>query len=275
MISFSGWSTLGQLSVMLNSSGVSVLINIFFSTVVNAARGLAGTVDATINQLVNGFTIAAEPQLVKYYGAGDKKHFEALIFNVSRYTLFLLSIIIVPLLLEIDYVLKLWLNEVPQYTATFIRIQALVSIISYSSRMLILGIIAIGRTKESNLFVSPIYLLNLPLVYITLKIGGLPQSVYYIASIPALLGMIGQLQILHKYINFPSSRYIVDIFLKSIFIISLALIIPYWIQTLMSSGLLRFIIVCSTSVICTISLLYKFSLNQETRLMVKQKYSKS
>lgn len=274
MISFSGWSTLGQLSVMLNSSGVSVLINIFFSTVVNAARGLAGTVDATINQLVNGFTIAAEPQLVKYYGAGDKKHFEALIFNVSRYTLFLLSIIIVPLLLEIDYVLKLWLNEVPQYTATFIRIQALVSIISYSSRMLILGIIAIGRTKESNLFVSPIYLLNLPLVYITLKIGGLPQSVYYIASIPALLGMIGQLQILHKYINFPSSRYIVDIFLKSIFIISLALIIPYWIQTLMSSGLLRFIIVCSTSVICTISLLYKFSLNQETRLMVKQKIFK-
>ena len=135
MISFSGWSTLGQLSVMLNSSGVSVLINIFFSTVVNAARGLAGTVDATINQLVNGFTIAAEPQLVKYYGAGDKKHFEALIFNVSRYTLFLLSIIIVPLLLEIDYVLKLWLNEVPQYTATFIRIQALVSIISYSSRL--------------------------------------------------------------------------------------------------------------------------------------------
>ena len=82
----------------------------------NAARGLASTVIFTINQLVSSFVMAAEPQLVKLYGAGEKEKFHRLIFNVSKYTLFLLAVFITPVLLEIDFVLALWLTEVPDYT---------------------------------------------------------------------------------------------------------------------------------------------------------------
>lgn len=131
----------------------------------NAARGLASTVIFTINQLVSSFVMAAEPQLVKLYGAGEKEKFHRLIFNVSKYTLFLLAVFITPVLLEIDFVLALWLTEVPDYTSSFIRISLIVSFISYSNKFVDQGVVAIGRVKELNLFVAPLYLLTLPLAY--------------------------------------------------------------------------------------------------------------
>ena len=82
MVRFSGWSVIANVFQVGNTQGVSILLNIFFSTLVNAARGLATTVTFTISQFVNGFIIAAEPQLVKYYGANDREHFEKLVFNI-------------------------------------------------------------------------------------------------------------------------------------------------------------------------------------------------
>ena len=81
MLHFSGWSTVGHFSAVLNTQGVAVLLNLFFNTAINAARGLASTVIFTIGQFVDGFITASVPQLVKYYGTGEKDKFRDLIFN--------------------------------------------------------------------------------------------------------------------------------------------------------------------------------------------------
>ena len=271
MIRFSGWSALGNFVVVFNGQGISILLNIFFNTVMNTSRGLADTVSFTINQFISGFLIAANPQLIKYYGAGNVERFTKLIFNVSQYTIFLMAIFCVPVLLEIDYVLKLWLTEVPQYTSAFIKIGAICSIVTYSNSMVDAGIVATGRVKEMNLYAIPIYFINLPLVYLVLKFEWYPPLVYFVGSIPAFIHFIINLKILSNIINFPALKYFTQIFLKNFILIIISLIIPFIIHNLIQEGTLRFFCVCIVSVISTITTMYFFSLNNDVKQMIKQK----
>lgn len=274
MLSFSGWSTLGHFVVVLNNQGMSILLNIFFNTIVNAARGLASTVVFTIQQFVGGFILAAEPQLVKYYGSGDIRNFHRLIFNVSQYSLFLLAIFAVPVVMEIDFVLKLWLTEVPEYTAAFIKISVIASVINYSNQMVDKALVAAGRMKEVAIYSTPIYLIHVPLAYVALTMGWSPTSVYYLAMVPGILAMFMNIAILHMSTGFPASQYLLQIFVKNVLLIALSFLPPFFVQKHMDPGLIRFLTVCSISVVSTIMILWVLGLNNETRQMVLRKIFK-
>ena len=271
MCSFSSWSTLGHLSAVLNQQGTTVLLNIFFNTAVNAARGLAGTVLSVIEQFVMGFITASVPQLTKYYGAGEQEKFKRLIFNVSQYTLFLMSIIAIPVLLEIDFVLQLWLGTVPDYTAIFIKITIITYLIKYSNIMIDQGLTAIGRVKELSLITSPIYLLNVPLVYIALEIGFEPWSVYIVSMISVLAGFIVNLILLAKYANFPAGEYFVKIFMRNLILVAISSILPLYLHYIMPDGITRFFVVCSVSVLVTVIVVFYGGLNKEVQQAVKHK----
>lgn len=271
MLVFSGWNAFGNFVVVLNGQGNNILLNMFFNTVMNAARGLADTVSYTINQFIGSFQVAAVPQLTKYYAQGDKVNFERLIFNISQYTIFLLGFFCVPVVLEIDYVLKLWLTEVPKYTADFIRIGLICNIVGYSNSMIDQGIVATGKVKDMNLFGIPVYLINLPLVYLVLKLDWYPPLIYLVGSIPALAHFIVNLYILSKNTDFPARKYFIQIFCKNFILIALAFIIPYIVQMQMPNGLIRFLVVCTLSVVSVVAIMYSFAFNKEVRSMVNKK----
>lgn len=271
MMKFSGWSVIANVFQVANNQGLSLLLNIFFNTIVNAARGLAGTITYAISTFVNGFIIASEPQLIKYYGAGDKKHFEQLIFNITQYTLFLISILAVPVFMEMDYVLELWLGEVPEYTSGFIKITMISSIVVNSYTMIDRGIMASGHIKQLALIANTIPIIVLPLVYLVLKLGFNPLVAYIVNVIPQFLGLFATLWIIKKYLGFPSMAFLRKVVLKTYLLIGLSCAIPYFVHCNMSSGLIRFLIVCSLSIISTITIMYIFALNKETRRMVRQK----
>lgn len=271
MFEFSGWSFLGHLSAVLNGQGFSVVLNIFFGTTINAARGLANTVTYTIRQFVDGFITASQPQLVKYYGAGDIKAFHKLIFNVSQYSLFLLSIFIIPVVLEIDYVLELWLDIVPEYTSIFIKITIIICFLSYSNNMLDQGIVASGYIKQLTMITTPIYLLDLPIAYIILRFGASAPFAYVVAALPLFLAFLSNLVILNKYTGFPALKYLINVFFKNIILVLLASIIPLLIQNNMQYGLLRFLVVCFSSLVITILVLYTLGIDKETRCMINNK----
>lgn len=272
MMRFSGWGAFGHVMTVVNTQGISVILNIFFNTVMNAARGLAGTVNFAIASLVTGFLVAAQPQLVKFYGSGEMERFKRLIFNVTQYTLFLMAIVTVPVLLEIDYVVNLWLGgDVPPYTCTFIKITLICSVIGRSSNMVEMGLEAIGRVREINIFAVPTYILSLPLVYLVLWLGWSPAMAYWAVNIPPLLSFIINLILLSRFVGFPGLRYFNTIFLKNLLLIGASAIIPWLVQSQMPEGFLRFIVVCTLSVVCTVANLWLFGMNQATKQMVREK----
>lgn len=274
MIKFSGWDSFGNVTSILNSQGISLLINLFFSVAVNAARGLANTVTTTVSQFVFGFIAAAEPQLVKYYALGDKIRFEKLIFNITQISLFMLSILAVPIFLEMDFVLKLWLGQIPEYTSQFIKITVLCCFIQYSNSMVLKGNVAIGRVKQISLFMAPIGILHLPLVWFVLWLGWSPVSVYWVGMIPGFCRLLVDLFILKRYADFPSFKYFHQIFLKNLLLVCISCIIPFVVQSHMEFGWIRFIVVCALSVICTIFVMYFGGLNAESREMINVKFKK-
>ena len=275
MTSFSGWSIVGNLFVVGNNQGMSILLNMFFNTVVNASRGLATTVTYTISQFVNGFIIAGEPQLVKFYGAGDKTLYVRLVYNLTQYTLFLLAIFAVPIFTEIDYVLELWLGDVPPYTSEFIKITILSSLVMNSYIMLDKAIVAAGYIKQIALIANTIPIIQLPLIYIVLRLGFSPVSAYWIALVPQLIGMFADLWIIQRYVGFPSFNFFVTIILKNFLLIALACVIPFIIHRLMPGGFIRFLVVCSLSVLTTLSLMWLFALNREAKGMILRKIFRS
>lgn len=271
MIRFSGWDSFGNVTGVINIQGITILLNMFFNTAVNAARGLASTVTSTIEQFVSGFVQAAEPQLTKYYAQNDMQHFERLIFNVSQMTLFMLAIIAVPVWMEMDFVLKLWLGTVPEYTAEFIKITTVACFISYSNWMLIKGSTAIGRVKENSLYMAPAALIHLPLVYLVLKLGLNPVSVYIVSMIPTIIRMLCALYILKHYAGFHSIKYFTHIFLKNVLLVIIASVPPFLVRNIMQEGWIRFLVVCGIAVICTIGVMWFFALSKEIKQTILTK----
>ena len=276
MLKFSGWGTFGHIITVINSQGTNILFNLFFNTIMNAARGLAQTVSYTIAQFVGGFLNAAQPQLVKYYGQGDIEHFNKLIFNVTQYTLFLLALIIVPVILEIDYVIYLWLGDnVPHYTTAFVKITVICSIIYRSNTMIDYGINAAGYVKLLNALSIPNYLLTIPLIWLTLHLNLGPITAYWISSIPPLLAFLTNLWIINHTIGFPSKKFFIHVFLKNISLIFISLIIPWIVQQVLPPCMIRFLTVCTISILSTSIILWLFALNKEVKNILKDKLKQS
>lgn len=271
MLKFSGWTSLGHLSAILGSHGQNIVLNLFFGTLLNAARGLSENITWLVKQFIFSFLAAANPQLLKFHGAGNKEAFNNLIFNVSQYTLFLFSVLAIPVFLEIDFVLKMWLETVPQYTALFIRAVLLIGLVSFANNMVDQGIVAIGRVKEMCYWTTPIYLSILPVTYLLFKLGFSPVSCYVVSGAATLLGFFANLYLLAKYYSFPAARYFRVIFLKNTLLAIVAFIPPFILQRLMEESWVRLFTVCGFSLLSTVAIMYKFSLSERVREMVRSK----
>lgn len=272
MSQFAGWSTLGHVVNVVNSQGISILLNLFFNTVMNAARGLASTVSFMIGNFITGFMVAAQPQLVKFYGEGNMEKFNRLIFNTTQYTLFLIAIVMGPVLLEIDYVVDLWLNgNVPPYTTTFIKITMFLTLVYRSNSMVETGIQASGYVKLLNLLSVPVYLIVLPIVYFSLKMDWGPATAIWLANTAPVVTFLINLVIIQRTIHFPSRRFFFTCFLRTIGLVLISLLLPYWVQQQMGESLLRFLIVCALSVLCTFTMVWFGGFNEDVRNIVRKK----
>ncbi|MBQ4622817.1 MAG: lipopolysaccharide biosynthesis protein, partial [Bacteroidaceae bacterium] len=123
MFGFASWNMIGSSSVILSDQGVNILLNILCNNpIVNAARGLAMQVNQAVNSFAQNFMTALNPQITKSYGAGDFDSYKKTMINGGRFSMSLLTLLALPILVETDYILHLWLGEVPDYAVYFVRL---------------------------------------------------------------------------------------------------------------------------------------------------------
>lgn len=123
MFGFAGWNYLGTGASILRTQGLNVLMNLFFGTTVNTAKGLVTQVESAVTQFVGNFTMALNPQITKSYAHGDKEYMYTLVCMGAKYSYFLMLVIALPLAFEAHYVLELWLGNVPEFTDIFLYLQ--------------------------------------------------------------------------------------------------------------------------------------------------------
>lgn len=265
--SFSGWNIFGCGAVALQGQGVNILLNMFFGTVVNAARGIAFQVNVIILQFVHNFQVAVNPQIVKLYASGQKEEMIKLVLNNSKFAAFLFLIIAIPAFVEIEFVLRIWLGEYPNYAPIFLRIIIVQSLIQTMNRPVVMAIHAVGKMKDVNLTSGSVLLLILPVSYILLKLGCSPVTVFLVNIIPWLLELLLVLYWLRKYINFPIWEFYKKVYGVVFPLGSLALSIPYAIHYLLDGNeILRFIAVGFFSVVSTTLIVAYFGISKSLRI---------
>ncbi len=268
VFNYVGWNAIGTLAFMGNAQGMSVLLNMFFGTIVNTARGIAQTLCNYVNQFVTNFQTAVNPQTLKYYAAGEIGQMNHLIINNARYSSYLLLIVGLPVFLEPTYLLHLWLGQVPEYTVPFVRltiIQLLVQAIDFPVGM---GIHAYGKMRLPNLTSTVVYLMALPVTYVALKLGAEPVIAYVTLICVYPVALCFDLWILNKFSGFPVREYLRNVPLRTAGIALASAVLPVAIQIMMEDNLLRFFLVVGSSAACSAVLVYYCGLSKSMRTKV-------
>ena len=173
MLKFAGWNLWGSTSYALFTQGVNILLNMFFGPVVNAARGIAIQVQSAVSLFATNFQAAVNPQITKSYANSELDVMHVLICRSSKYSFFLLFCLSLPIIIENNFILVLWLKEVPNYTPIFLQLMLWVCIIDAMSNPLMTAAAATGRVKVYQSIIGTILLMIVPISYIALSWGGI------------------------------------------------------------------------------------------------------
>lgn len=216
MFAFIGWAFWGNGVVVLKDQGANVLLNLFCGPAVNAARGLAIQVNTAVFSFVQNFMMAVNPQITKSYSAGNVGNMHNLIIRSAKFGFFILLILLMPVCANIDYILNLWLVDVPEHTANFIVLILLYSLLDCYGSPLITGVLAEGNIKKYQIALTFIYLFNFISSYVFLKTGFQPEWVFILNIIFKFFVIIALLW--HSYFkyNFPIYRFLKECLLRTI-----------------------------------------------------------
>jgi O-antigen/teichoic acid export membrane protein len=251
MLSFSLWDVMGSFCVTGNSQGVNVLMNSFFGIAVNAARGVTFQIERGLTVFSNNFMTAVKPQIVKLYAENSISKMMSLVFESSKYSYFLLYVVALPVFLEVDYVLKIWLKEVPEYSALFIRCVIIIRLIRSFATPVVQAVHASGNIKGLNLYAGGASIaLTLPFTYFFYKSGYPPETSFYVSGVVSIICNYLELFIMKKEISFSISNYSFRVYGISLLITLLSIAPAYCMFQSMDTSFLRLFL---TSITCLIT----------------------
>ena len=271
MSSFAGWSFWGNLAGILYGQGLNMMLNIFFGPVVNAARGIATQIQGIVQQFVANFQMALNPQITKTYASGELDKMHSLMFRSARFSFMLLFFLSLPIILETNYILTLWLGIVPENTIIFARIIIAISLIYTIANPCVIANQATGKVKVYQAVVGGLLLLILPISYIVLKMGAPAYSVFIVHFCVESLAQFARMYMLRNMIDLPLLSYVKNIYLPIMGVVVLSVVLPLLVYNNMQEGIIRLLAVgmtCVVSVALT-SLFIGMTRNERTFLIDK------
>lgn len=269
MINFSGWNLFGSFAYILKGQGVNVLINAFFGTVVNAANGIATQVSSAIQTFSTNLVVAFKPQLTQSYAAGDYGRTEQLMLSMSKISFALMSVIAIPIIVEIDFVLHIWLkSDIPQYTDTFTILTITSIMVSILNAPVTQVIHATGKMKKYQIATSVVVCSILPISWLSLKLGYGATSVFIITILIMAINQIVCLWVLHSTFRFNVQRYIRDVLLPCLTITIIPLLTVSYLRYMMPSSAWRFIFITFVNLLI-IAVLFYLTMNCSEKNTVK------
>ena len=248
MSGFAGWSFVGNLAAILYTQGLNMMLNIFFGPVVNAARGIAVQVQSAVQQFVGGFQTALNPQITKNYASGNLEQMHSLMFRSARFSFLLLFFISLPVLLETDFLLTVWLKTVPENAVIFTQLMICISLIYTAANPCVIANQATGKVKVYQIVVGSILLLIVPISYIVLKLGAPAYSVFVVHFCVESVAQFMRMFMLRKLIDLPMREYLKNIYAPIVLTVTVAVVLPVFVRARLEEGWLRFAAVGITSV---------------------------
>lgn len=271
MFGFAGWSFWGNLAAILYTQGLNMMLNIFFGPIVNAARGIAVQVQSAVQQFVGGFQTALNPQITKNYASNNLPQMHSLMFRSARFSFLLLFFLSLPVLMETNFILTLWLKTVPDDAVIFTQIMICISLIYTTANPCIIANQATGKVKIYQMVVGGILLLILPISYVVLKLGAPAYSVFIVHFCIESLAQFSRMYMLRKLIHLPLWQYMKNIYIPIVSTVVIAIILPLVVRMQVAEGWLRFLVVGFTCVLSVGASSYFIGFTKQERVFFLDK----
>ena len=248
MAGFAGWNFFTNTAHLLNSQGVTMLINVFFGVTSNAARGLANQVEHAVMSFVGNFTTAFNPQITKSYAAGEKEGMYNLVCRGAKFSYLAMLVFSVPIILETETILNLWLTVVPPHTTIFIRLSLILGMLDCLGQSSFTACQATGKLRKYALIITPIAALEFPMTWMFFLFGAPVVAAYYMYIFVKSLVLVARLYLNHDMLGFSPRVFINKVYLRILPTTLLSIALPLSIVLLLPATSLRLFITTIFSV---------------------------
>ena len=271
VVLYSGWTLFGSVAGVGMHQVMTILYNIFFGPIVTAARAISLQISSALTAFSNSFITALRPPMIKSYSESKNEYLMKLFAVSNKFIFYSLVMITVPMLLEMDTILKVWLDVTDLQTINFSKL------IIFNFILLVLGnpitiiIQAIGKVKEFYLRVEVFTILCPFLTYALFKMGLNPYFGYFAMILTMFLSHVSRLICLKKlYPYFKYKDYLLGFVLPGLVISIIVYGICYLVHENVEQVFVRFVLVLLASVISTIGLVYSFGLSREEKKRIME-----
>lgn len=285
MLEYSIWHFVGNGAQIVKTQGVNLVLNYFCGPLLNSARGVSTQIEGAVSGFASNFMMALNPQITISYAKGDHSYFMSLVSRGSKLSFFLLTILSLPVIINADFILGIWLKEVPDYAIEFTQLTLICSVISSLSRPLMTAQNATGNVRNYQLIIGGILLLNLPLSYVALMIGLSPVSIVVVALFVELICLFSRIYLIPQTIHFfKPSHFINEVIIPCSIVIAVSAVVPVIMKLNMDGSVLssiaNIIVSLISSAICSLMIgcskserLFVFEKIQSTFLKIRNKQS--
>lgn len=271
MTSFAGWSFMGSASSLIGNYGSGLVLNHFWGTKLNAVQGIVNQLNGILMVLSNNMLKSLTPVITKTEGAGERGKMIQITTIGCKFLFYIFAIFSIPAIIEMPYILKLWLKNVPEWTVILARLQLIRTLIEQMTAILGTSLSAEGRIKKINQVTSIINLIPIIIIYFLFSLGCSPIYMYVINIF--ILGVL--LSISRVYFMKSHCGMAYSFYLKNIFCPILITFIPTYlcsciITYVIEESFIRFILTIGICSCIFILLVYRLGMTQEEKFIFIQ-----
>ncbi len=268
MFGFAGWNTILSLSMIFRNQGLAVVLNHFFGTIVNAAYGIANSINGVVSYFSSTIQKSINPQLMQSRGAHDDEKLLGLTFGLSKFSTLCMGIVAIPLIVEMPYILDVWLPTVPEGTVAISRLIIILSLIYQLSSGLMSAIQSTGQVKWYSITMGTMLISTIPIAYGVLKGGAVMESALYVACTIEFLSLWVRLGFVKKFVGISVKEYVGRIILPLTVLFIITGIVLWCITMAMESSVYRLAIICVVDVAVYCLIAYKYLLSRSERAYI-------
>lgn len=281
ILSYSGWSLFGSCSNVANDQGNNVLINMFFGAIANASRAVSFQVSMALSSFSANFFIVMRPPIIKSYADKNYSYMMTLFYSSSKFSYYLIYMLFIPLFLETDYILDLWLVDVGDQMVLFTRLALIYSVILTQNLPITTMVQATGKVKRYFSIVEFFTLLSLPLTYLFFKLGYPAEYTFYVSIGVFFMAHIIRVIVMRSLISFFSIKeYLLRFIMPAILVTLLSAILPVYLHYHIDPAIWRLLSVIAAALVSVLLIALFVGMNKKERgllfdMVGKQFHSKT
>ena len=257
MLRYIGWAVVGNFSNMFYTQGINLMLNAFCGPAVNAARGIAVQVESMVRQFANNVQTAINPQILKSYASGDMERMYTLIIASSRLCFLLMFLISLPILIETDFLLALWLGgSPPDHTVNFVRIILMSVLLDAFVNPMFTANLASGKLAVYHGTLAVLMYGFMFITYFTIKATRIPETVFLCYLAAGVIGYVMKIFILNYQVGLKPRIYVRRTLVPVVIVVATSIIFPLIVHHLLGSGWIDFIVTSIVSVLSVASMAY-------------------